>query len=185
MPQLLSALAEHMSASSIVLPFERTVGDEVQGVVADPDAVLAVVTTLARHGDWHAGIGFGSVETPLPRSTREARGEAFVDARDAIGRTAVESMPIGLLSRREPDLAAAAEGVLLLLHATLSRRSANGWEAVDLIESQPDQRAVAAQLGVTPQAVSKRLIAAEWRVSQRGELAARRLLQELVDALAT
>jgi hypothetical protein len=53
-----------------VLPFERTAGDEFQGVLADPAVVVDVVLRLVREGGWSLGIGAGPVQTPLPDSTR-------------------------------------------------------------------------------------------------------------------
>lgn len=45
-PDLLSRLED----TSTLAPFERTVGDEVQGIPADAQAVLRVVTVLLRDG---------------------------------------------------------------------------------------------------------------------------------------
>src|SRR3954451_1599131 len=49
-----------------VLSFERTAGDEFQGVLDEPDAVVDVVAQLVRLGGWSIGIGAGPVQTPLP-----------------------------------------------------------------------------------------------------------------------
>lgn len=67
-----------------ILPFERTVGDELQGVVSDGRGTVGVVTRLIRLGGWRVGVGIGAVELPLPASTREARGPAFIAARTAV-----------------------------------------------------------------------------------------------------
>ncbi|MDP9390064.1 MAG: hypothetical protein M3P89_01420, partial [Actinomycetota bacterium] len=40
-----------------VLAFERTAGDEFQGVLADPADVVDVVVRLVRHGGWSIGVG--------------------------------------------------------------------------------------------------------------------------------
>ncbi len=64
--------------------FERTAGDEIQGVLADGTAATAAVVALARLGGWRMGLGIGLAEAPLPRSTRAARGPVFVAARTAV-----------------------------------------------------------------------------------------------------
>ena len=53
-----------------------------------------------------------------------------------------------------------AESALIALRALAGRRTAEGWEVVDLIERGSTQRVVAQQLGITQAAVSQRLTAA-------------------------
>ncbi len=59
------------------LPFERTAGDEFQGLLEDPVSVVDAILDLVRDGNWHIGLGAGPVAEPLPSSTRAARGSAF------------------------------------------------------------------------------------------------------------
>src|SRR4051812_16375621 len=95
----LAALAE---AVTPLRAFERTAGDEFQGVLADPADVVDVVLRLVRAGDWSIGLGVGPVEEPLPRSTREGRGAAFILARAAVD--AAKRRPQGIAVRgSEPD----------------------------------------------------------------------------------
>src|SRR6478609_1106493 len=68
----------------LVVPFDRTVGDELQGVLDDPATVVDVVLDLLRDGGWSVGVGAGTVDEPLPAVSREASGEAFVRAREAV-----------------------------------------------------------------------------------------------------
>ncbi|RIJ53820.1 DNA-binding protein, partial [Clavibacter phaseoli] len=68
----------------LVLPVDRTSGDEVQALVADAATALDMVLVLTRAGHWSVGLGIGAVRTPLPRATREATGPAFIAARDAV-----------------------------------------------------------------------------------------------------
>ncbi|MFZ0157624.1 MAG: hypothetical protein WAL50_01230, partial [Kineosporiaceae bacterium] len=67
-----------------LLRFERTAGDEFQGLLDDEVSVVGVILDLVREGSWHIGVGVGPVEEPLPRSTRAARGTAFERAREAV-----------------------------------------------------------------------------------------------------
>jgi len=59
-----------------VLQFERTAGDEFQGVLDDADTVVDVAMLLVRLGGWYVGVGAGPVQTPLPTSTRAGAGPA-------------------------------------------------------------------------------------------------------------
>src|SRR5688500_15169762 len=81
-PELLEQLADVPAA----IPFERSVGDELQGVLASPEEVVDAALRCLRGGGWYVGIGIGTVELPLPATPREGRGSAFVAARAAVER---------------------------------------------------------------------------------------------------
>ncbi|TKR23447.1 hypothetical protein FA014_11155 [Cellulomonas hominis] len=117
---------------AVVLPFERTVGDEVQAVLADADLVVALALHLVRTGGWSIGIGAGVVDTPLPASSRAGSGTAFIHAREAVeaAKSRLRSVPLAVRGP-DPDLAAEAEGVLTLLGSVVARRTAAGWSVVD------------------------------------------------------
>ena len=76
--------------------FERTAGDEFQGVLDQPAALAAVVERLLREESWNVGIGIGEVDEPLPESTRAGRGPAYLHAREAV--TAAKSAPCACAS---------------------------------------------------------------------------------------
>ncbi len=168
---------------AVLLPFERTVGDEVQGVLADPDLVVALTLHLVRVGGWSIGIGAGAVDTPLPATSRAGSGSAFLHARDAVeaAKSRLRSVPLAVRGPRA-DLAADAEGVLTLLGSVVARRSAAGWSVVDHLaagpgRAAPRQEAVAAALGISQQAVSARARAALWAEEVAARPAAARLLR--------
>jgi hypothetical protein len=173
------------SSGAVVLPFERTVGDEVQGVLADADLVVALALHLVRTGGWSIGIGAGVVDTPLPASSRAGSGSAFIHAREAVeaAKSRLRAVPLAV---RGPDaaLAAEAEGVLTLLGSVVARRTAAGWAVVDRVARAADEGAaaarqedVAAALGISQQAVSARLRAALWAEEVAARPAAARLLR--------
>ena len=58
--------------------FERTAGDEVQGVMNDAAAVVDVVLALIRRGEWSVGIGAGPVEGRRILGRDEPPGAAAV-----------------------------------------------------------------------------------------------------------
>jgi hypothetical protein len=162
------ALATLSVLDGFALGFERTAGDELQGLTNRPAAVVAAVSALARLGEFRIGIGMGPVEEPLPRSTREARGAAYVAARLAVDQ---HSQPVRVrvsseLAEREP-LARDTETALLALVTSLARRSPEGWQVVDLVDQGLTGAAAAARLGITPSAVSQRLRAAEHHLGGR------------------
>lgn len=158
---LLDRLNGTRFAGGLVRRFERTAGDEVQGVVADPVQVVALALDAVRDGHWSVGIGVGQIREPLPHSARAGAGAAYELARVAVGRAknsqdrlAVEG-PHGSSTR-------AAEAVLVLLAAVVHRRSDLAWEAVDLLAEESSQSAAAHRLGISKQAFSQRLRAGLW-----------------------
>ncbi|MDQ3717474.1 MAG: hypothetical protein M3381_15925 [Actinomycetota bacterium] len=144
-----------------LLPFERTVGDEVQGVLTDPALVLELTLRCARARRWSVGIGLGSIRTPIPNSTREASGSAFENARAAVNR-AKGALDAVAVHGPDPTASGFAEAVLRTLATVLRRRSPAGWQAVDLISQGRTQTETADILGVSKQAVSQRLHVAWW-----------------------
>lgn len=175
-PDLLAAVRD---APGLVLPFERTVGDEVQAVLADAELVVDLALRLLRMGGWSVGIGAGAVDEPLPASTRAGSGPAFVHARTAVDRAKVRSRPVPVaVAGADARAAADAEAVLTLLGAVVTRRSAAGWAVVDAVVELGTQDRVAARLGITQQAVSQRLRAGLWAAETAGRPVAARLLRE-------
>jgi hypothetical protein len=158
-----------------LLRFERTAGDEFQGVLDDPAVVVAVVLDLVRAGGWSIGVGAGPVQTPLPGSTRAASGPAFVAARAAV--EAAKRRPARVAVRGAASIAAGdAQAVLTALAVIVQRRSQQAWEAIALVEAGRTQAEAAAQLGVTRQAVGQRLAAGLWEVERDLRPTAARLL---------
>jgi hypothetical protein len=175
-PEILSRLAARPEP---VLQFERTVGDEVQGVLDDPAEVIDLALDVLRRGGWTVGIGAGPVDEPLPASSREASGEAFVLAREAVTAGKSRVRPVSLAVRGASATAAAdTEAVLTLLASVVLRRTEPGWQAVDALRAAAGagQDEVAARLGITQQAVSQRLRSALWAEESAVRPAAARLL---------
>ncbi len=176
----LDALGYAAPAAGFVLGFERTVGDEVQAVLDEPTRVVEVALALLRIGGWSVGVGVGPVHEPLPTSSREAGGPAFVHARAAVERAKSKGTAVPLAVEGEHvGRAAEAESVLRLLGAVVARRTDAGWVAVDRLAAGADtQKDVARSLGITEQAVSQRLRAAMWAEESAVHPLAARLLAE-------
>lgn len=177
-PDAVPALLDHLRHVPTVLPFTRTVGDEVQGVLTSPEAVATAVEALLRDGGWHVGIGLGEAETPLPPSAPEARGSAFVAAREAVSaaRTAPWHLRVVAADDDVSDTAEHLESALWLWAALLNRRSEKGWEVADLLGSGLSHERAGARLGISQSAVSQRAQAAHVVESRRAH--------RLVSALA-
>ena len=174
-PQLLARLAP----LPVLRGFERTVGDEVQGVLDDADLVVETALQVLRDGGWSVGIGAGPVDEPLPVSPREGAGAAFVLAREAVEAAKSRTRPVSLAVRgADPVAAADADAVLVLLGVLADRRTDAGWQAVDAVRGTTDggQEVVARALGVSQQAVSQRLRSALWAEEAAVRPAAARLL---------
>ncbi|MDO9379756.1 MAG: hypothetical protein Q7T56_12985 [Nocardioidaceae bacterium] len=173
-PDAVPGLLVDLGPVATVLPFERTVGDEVQGLVAAPSVVVDVVALVAATGGWALGVGVGDVETPLPGSTREARGEAYLHARGAV--EAAKRAPAVRLRAGDEEAAEHAETALQALAELVSGRSDAGWEAVRAMTVHATQADAAAALGITPQAMNRRLAVAGWSLEERVRRLATHLL---------
>ena len=158
-----------------LLPFERTAGDEFQGVLAEADDVVDAVLDLVRLGGWSIGVGAGPVQSPLPASTRAGAGPAFLSARRAVD--AAKQRPARLAVRGAvPIDAGDAQAVLTALAVVVGRRSEQAWEAIALVGRGRTQSEAAAELGITRQAVGQRLAAGLWELELDLRPTAARLL---------
>lgn len=195
-PEALEALQSAVG-DRFRLTFERTAGDEVQGLTGDPGAVVDAVLTLTRLPDWHLGIGLGPVELPLPGSTREARGPAYLAARAAVEQARSAPAHLRLLGPETTaagtvgagfygeDVVQQAESALVLLRALVSRRTPEGWEIMDVLNETGSGAAAAARLGISPSAVSQRSTRSARRESELGAELCRRLLARAMGMAAS
>ena len=161
-PEALAALA----AVPMLRPFERTAGDEFQGVLDDAAALAEVLEPLLRTEEWNVGLGLGPVELPLPAHARAGRGPAYVCAREAV--TAAKSSPWHLRVVGDDERARHLESALWLWAAVLGRRTPKGWEVADLLERDLTYDEAARKLGISQSAVSQRARAAGIAEGRRG-----------------
>lgn len=164
----------------LLLPADRTAGDEIQILPATASGTLAIVLELTREDAWSVGVGIGPARLPLPRATREATGEAFFAARDAVTR-AKKSQTRFALSRAGEDSDEGIRGddveaLISLLLVLRERRTDGGWELYDLLNTGLTQSESADKLGITAGAASLRARAAGIRVERASSEALVRLL---------
>jgi hypothetical protein len=169
----------------LLLPADRTAGDELQLLTNDPALVLTLILDLTRDGQWSVGVGVGAVRQPLPADTREATGEAFYAARDAVTRAKKQSARFALTLASNDDDASRplggsdVEALITLLLTLRERRTDGGWELFDLLSTGLTQSESAEKLGITAGAASLRARAAGIRVERAASEALVRLLDTI------
>ena len=175
-PATLAALAD----AALLRPFERTAGDEFQGVLADPAGLAPIVEALLREDAWNVGIGVGAVEEPLPPHANAGRGAAYLHARDAV--TSAKNSPWHLRVAGDATPAVRAlETTLWRWAAVLARRTARGWQVADLVDEGLSYDEAGQRIGISQSAVSQRAQAAGIVEGRR----ARELVTHLASALIT
>jgi hypothetical protein len=199
-PGLLQELGDLPAAGR----FERSVGDEVQGVVAQAGDVVEIALHALRSGRWYVGIGVGEVHLPLPASPREGSGPAFVAARAAVERAkaAAAHVPLAVVAGAAPrggnartagqEACANAEAVLRLIGRLVQERTPAQWKVVDTLrmvrDGQPGthgtQKIAAQKLGITEQSVSRAVLRSGWQEEWAARPAAEMLLSLASDTTA-
>lgn len=193
-PELISELARLTPAA-----FERSVGDELQGLVEEPAQAVDIALHALRSGHWYIGIGIGAVVLAPGASPREGTGTGFVAARKAVelAKSASGHVPLSVVSgsigrtaevpqhAREGALACAnAEAVLRLIGRLVRERTAAQWRVVDRLRPLQDaggrhgsQKQVAKELGITEQSVSRTVLRSGWQEEWAARPAAAMLLE--------
>lgn len=179
-PKLLKDL-RHIPAR---IDFDRSVEDEVQGILDSSHQAVESALIALRSGQWYVGIGVGPINEPLPNLVKDASGHGLVYARRAVDRlrNGKERVPVAV-DGPYADQAAEAEAVLRLLGYIVQQRSAAEWRVLDLLTPgvRGQQKAVAQELGISTQAVSKALARAQWAEEHAARPAAARLLQLILE----
>lgn len=179
-PDALSSVGRRGGAHLPLAP-ERTAGDEIQVAVTDGATVLAIVLDLTRSQTWSVGVGVGAVESPLPPTVRAARGEAFLNARDAVDRAKKATTRVAITA---PGNGADAEALVRLLIELRDRRTTEGWEVHDLLAGGLTQKEAASRLGISEGAVSLRAKTAALRAEEAAVPALERILENLDQQVA-
>lgn len=192
-PDLIAGLAGLAPAT-----FERSVGDELQGVVDDASQVVDIALHALRGGHWYVGIGIGTVHLAPGGSPREGSGSGFVAARQAVelAKGAAAQVPLsvvgGIVGRDDVPLqakegatvaSANAQAVLRLIGRLVQERTEAQWRVVDRLRALQDgggrhgsQKRVAKELGITEQSVSRAVLRAAWQEEWAARPAAAMLL---------
>lgn len=179
-------------------PLERSVGDELQGVVEHAAEVVDIALHALRSGNWYVGIGIGDVQLAPGGSPREGSGSGFVAARKAVelAKSAAGQVPLSVVSgtmgrgREVPPQAregavssANAQAVLRLIGRVVQQRTQAQWRVVDRLRASQggegrhgSQKHVAHELGITEQSVSRAVLRSGWQEEWAARPAAAMLL---------
>jgi hypothetical protein len=176
-PGLLTSLNRRPRRTGLLRKFERTAGDEVQGVLSDANTTIDVIIELIRADQWNIGLGIGEVNEPLPRSTRAGSGPVFLHAREAVNRSKSSPHHVNVMGD-DPHAAEQVESVLWLTASVLRRRSERGWEVADLLAEGLTRREIGVKLGISQSAVTQRAQAAGFVEEKRGRALAVELLEQ-------
>lgn len=192
-PDLISDVAKLTPAT-----FERSVGDELQGVLDSADQVVDVALHALRRPYWYVGIGLGEVHLAPGGSPREGSGSAFVAARKAVelAKGAASQVPLSVVAgtmgrgdirtpSQEGDMASAnAQAVLRLIGRLVQQRTPAQWRVVDRLRAleggagrHGGQKRVAGELGITEQSVSRAVLRSGWQEEWAARPAAAMLLE--------
>ncbi|MBD3349185.1 MAG: hypothetical protein GF400_08345 [Candidatus Eisenbacteria bacterium] len=155
-----SSLGDALGAGFVV-----TLGDEFQGLLADPGALMAVFTHMERSVPGVAfryGVGWGPVSTEFREEALGMDGPCFHSARDALklSKDADRWATARGFGGAEDDI---LTGMLWLLGSVREGWSEKQAATVVLAREASTQREVASELGVAPSTVSEALSAALYR----------------------
>jgi hypothetical protein len=177
-PDLLELLAA-APRPPVLRGFQRTAGDEVQGVLTDPGATVETIGRLLRSGGWHVGVGVGPVDDPLPRDARAGRGPAYLHAREAVARAKSGPHRVAVVGE-DAERAEQLETVLWLWAGLLERRTDRGWQVHDALAEGLSHAEAGRRLGVTQSAVTQRARSAGLVDERRARRLATHLLATMV-----
>ncbi|BAS08234.1 hypothetical protein AHiyo4_16560 [Arthrobacter sp. Hiyo4] len=177
-PDLIAALRALTPA-----PFERSVGDELQGVVEHAEDVVEIALYALRSGHWYVGIGIGPYSSPraeVPGRFRErlcgsakSRGtrQRLGWSRAIVGGVRQYWPWTGDASPRQGRAMASAnaQAVLRLIGRVVQQRTPAQWRVVDRLRAlqggegkHGSQKHVAQELGITEQSVSRAVLRSGW-----------------------
>jgi len=166
------ALLKELARFDAVIPFTRTVGDEVQGVVESPTNAVEICRLLMAENNWHTGIGIGGLKPEDRKLERSADGTSpsFALARDAVeaakkkpGRSQLAVRAAE--SNTSQPAAERLEALLGLLNGVITARTPSQWKVINTVShnSTATQVQIAEEVGMTQQGVAKSLAASLWR----------------------
>jgi hypothetical protein len=167
----ISSLNDVLPSEDLEAAFAITLGDEFQGLLRRPSAVLrAIIHVEAKLPAVRIryGLGWGAVATELRDMAMGMDGPCFHLARDAVG-LSKEHDRWGTAAGFGEAGDAIVTGLLSLLGAVREGWTVRQAETVALARLASTQREVAAQLSVGPSTVSEALSAAQFGYVQEAE----------------
>ncbi|EEH63376.1 hypothetical protein HMPREF0044_1300 [Gleimia coleocanis DSM 15436] len=165
-----------------VLPFERTVGDEIQGVIKDSEEALKAIKIIVAMGEWHCGLGVGNANLNNATKTTEATGEAFVKARHAVEEAKKHYLGLAVQSDAKTTTVSQLEALLRTKAILVSGRSQRQKEIIEKREALASANEVAEKLKLSKGTISKSLRTSNWEVETSTDSLALSLMEEIDNA---
>ena len=173
-------LLQALSGVPAATPFQRSGPTLIVGSPETAEDAVDSVLRALRLCNWAVGLGVGSLYEPVPREAEYLQGSALGHAQTAVEKAehTGDRVPLSVVG---PDmlLAGETEAVLRLLGRIVSTRSSAEWAVLDLLTPgmRGQQKLVAAELGISAQAVSKAVVRSAWVEEWAARPAAARLLK--------
>ena len=176
-PDLVPATIEALAGADLLRPFERTAGDEFQGVLDEPAALPGSSSGCSGRAPGTSASGSERSTSRCPTPPAPGAEPAYLHARGAV--TAAKNSPWHLRVGGDDPGVRALETTLWLWAAVLARRTERGWEVADLVDQDLSYEEAGRRLGISQSAVSQRAQAAGIVEGRR----ARELATELAASL--
>jgi hypothetical protein len=170
-------------ARHILSKFIITLGDEFQGLLSSATPIPRLMWDIDLHfraRRLRVGLGFGVLHTPLQKEAINIDGPALHFARAALERAA-EERSFGGVFFGFGDLDPVLNGFARILWFHRSKFTAKQLRIVDLLRRNPSQTAVAHELRVSRQAISKHVASAGWRAYAEAQSAWEVVLEKYVN----
>ena len=177
-------LTRELAELPTTVPFQVTGPGQVRGLTKYAHTAVHASMIALRYNRFSVAIGAGEVfltrvTDPQGRWAVTAEGPGMLFGHSAAVTLRAGERACVRVAAADDEAAAQAQAVLRLVGNIVSERSEAEWRVVDLLVpgARGQQRAVAAQLGITPQAVSKAVVRSLWREEWDARPAAATLLQ--------
>lgn len=177
-------LTRELSDLDTSAPFQPTGPGEVRGLTENPHAAVDAAMIALRHDRYAVAIGVGDVfltrvTDPEGRPAVAADGAGMLYGHEAAATQRSNERVAVRVCAADQQAAAEAQAVLKLVGRIVSVRSDAEWRVVDLLTpgARGQQKDVASQLGITPQAVSKAVVRSLWHEEWEARPAAATLLR--------
>lgn len=172
-----------MFSADLLIAFKPTVGDEFQGVLKSPKNAYMIYVALKSRlpMDFYCGVGIGEFERPLEGEIG-MRGTAFYRARSALEFCKKKNRNLLIRSLDTTNQTDEILNTILRFIEVLE----NSWtrrqqEVINYLRAHPGAtyEQIGHHFGISKQAVSQILGAADWAAISEGEHLLNRLLESL------
>lgn len=169
---------------SLVVPWDITLGDEIQALYQSPECLPEVIRTIQMHLSpvrIRCGVGYGSIGTMIEDRTTKMDGPVFHAARNAMLQAKKQRMAVFVMVERneDRDLSIIWDVGLKIIQKWTDRQI----EVVFAYEKYKSQKRVADSLNVSQAIVSKHLQKAMYQEVLRIEELVRRTLLSMKHSL--